>query len=229
MAIYQAAHWPPPISQLFTYGQHLPACRVLPVQIQAVKVELLQEHHDGVDELLPEGRAVHHDAVFIAQGVVPSANGADRLRSRPLLAGELQIEFWQKCGLRSARQSKLTPSTKYVNRIPTFHMCVCVCVFFFFLVLSILTNVKEAVISIKSWYFPHILKLAWFWYFPMVLVGTWFGTGTPIFCNWHHYQVINSHQRAYLFVGIFIVALVYNQVDCQLLYVVLFAIAHFSE
>ena len=51
------------------------------------------------------------------------------------------------------------------------------------LVLSILSNVLEAVNSVKSWYFPHILKLVRFRYFQMVLVGIWFGIGTPIFCN----------------------------------------------
>ena len=41
----------------------------------------------------------------------------------------------------------------------------------------------------KSWCFPHILKLVRFRYLQMVLVGIWFGIGTPIFCNWHHWYV----------------------------------------
>ena len=51
------------------------------------------------------------------------------------------------------------------------------------LVLSTLTNVSGTENWVKSWYFPHILRLVRFRYFPLVLVGIWFGIGTPIFCN----------------------------------------------
>ena len=47
--------------------------RILPVEIEPVKVVLLQELHDAVDKLLPLGRILHHGRI-LCRAFVPAAD-----------------------------------------------------------------------------------------------------------------------------------------------------------
>ena len=51
---------------------HLPAAGVLPVQVQAVKVVLLNERNHILDEPGPGGRAVDQSAVLVPLAVIPT-------------------------------------------------------------------------------------------------------------------------------------------------------------
>ena len=54
---------------------HLPAAGVLPVEVQAVKVVLLNERNHVLDEPGPGGRAVDQSAVLVSLAVIPSTEG----------------------------------------------------------------------------------------------------------------------------------------------------------
>ena len=54
---------------------HLPAAGVLPVQVQAVKVVLLNKLDHILDEPRPGGGAVDQPAVLVALAVIPAAQG----------------------------------------------------------------------------------------------------------------------------------------------------------
>ena len=54
---------------------HLPAAGVLPVQVQAVEVVLLNERDHILDEPRPGGGAVDQPAVLVSLAVIPSAQG----------------------------------------------------------------------------------------------------------------------------------------------------------
>ena len=51
---------------------HLPAAGVLPVEVQAVKVVLLNERNHVLDEPGPGGRAVDQSAVLVSLAVIPA-------------------------------------------------------------------------------------------------------------------------------------------------------------
>ena len=79
-----------------TSPAHLPAHRILPVQVQAIKVMLLNELNHVIDELLPSGRTIHQSAVLASQRVIPATNSNENLHSLCLQLCHLFIEFCQR-------------------------------------------------------------------------------------------------------------------------------------
>ena len=70
---------------------HLPAAGVLPVQVQTVKVVLLNELDDILNEPRPGGRAVDQPAVLVSLAVIPAAKGQGHLDAMLLKLSDLSV------------------------------------------------------------------------------------------------------------------------------------------
>ena len=75
---------------------YLPAWGILPIEVEPVKVVLLDEADHVVHELPPGRRIVDQPAVLVALGVVPAADGDRHLDAVPLQGSYFQIKFCKK-------------------------------------------------------------------------------------------------------------------------------------
>ena len=61
---------------------HLPAAGVLPVQVESIKVMLLNERDHILDEPGPGGGAVDQSAVLVSLAVIPASESESDLNTR---------------------------------------------------------------------------------------------------------------------------------------------------
>ena len=73
----------------------LPASRILPVQIQSVKVVFLNKADNMVYELPPGHRVVHEATVLVTLAVIPTSDGDADFYSTPLKVCKLLVIFYK--------------------------------------------------------------------------------------------------------------------------------------
>lgn len=72
---------------------YLPTFRILPVQVQTVKVIFFNEIYNVINETFSSTRIVDKAGIFVTSGIIPTANGYQYLNSFGLVSSYFFVEF----------------------------------------------------------------------------------------------------------------------------------------
>jgi len=78
------------------FDSYLPALGIFPIQVESIKIVLLQKCDCICDEILPFHGIINQSAVLVSGAVAPTSDGKQYLGSFLLVRGHFLIELLRK-------------------------------------------------------------------------------------------------------------------------------------